>query len=117
MSHCRSYSVSWCVTHYTLLPNHLYLQMSIVMSHWSGSSPLTSAIPSFLDPYWDSSWIFCFCPVSQRSMYKGLGTLYPLAVYMSVDVGVGQHKALEMLGWTWIWAWVEAEFVRPPALL
>lgn len=36
-----------CVSKYTLLFVHLYLQIFIVMSYWSGSKPLASAIDQY----------------------------------------------------------------------
>lgn len=46
-----------CVAQYTLLLKQLFLQMFIIMSHWSGSKPLASPILLILDPDWDSSQI------------------------------------------------------------
>ena len=56
-----------CVQQHTPLSTLLCLQMFIVMSHWSGTRPLASAMLSVLEPQWDSSWIFYCCPVSWRS--------------------------------------------------
>ena len=47
---CGSCSVSQCVPQHTFLSTHLYLQMFIAMSHWSGSRPLATATHSILDP-------------------------------------------------------------------
>lgn len=41
------------------------------MSHWFGLRSLTSVTSSILDPHWDSSWLSCCCPVSQRSWSFG----------------------------------------------
>lgn len=82
---CGSCSVSQC----TLLSQHLYLQMFIVMIHWSGLRLLASDTLSTLEPHWDSSWIFSCCPLSWR--FCTFGSL-PLctAVHRQVDVvGVG----------------------------
>lgn len=50
-----------------LLPTLVFLQMLIVMSYWSNSKPMASATLSVLQLHWDSSQIFCFCPVSYIS--------------------------------------------------
>ena len=63
--------MSQCVPQYIPLSTHLYLQMFIAMSHWSGLRPLASATLSILDPYWDSSQISCCCPVSWSSCVSG----------------------------------------------
>ena len=42
--------VSQCVPQSIPLSTHLYLQMFIAMSHWSGSRSLASVTPSILDP-------------------------------------------------------------------
>ena len=53
-SHRGSFSISWCIPKYNLLYTHLYLQMFIAISHWSGSRPLASATPSILNSHQDS---------------------------------------------------------------
>lgn len=63
-SHPGSFSVPSCVTHYTLCPTQLYLQMFIPMSQGSSWRPLAASTLSTLDPHWDSSLIACCCPVS-----------------------------------------------------
>jgi hypothetical protein len=58
--------MSQCVPYSTPLSTHLYLQILIKMSHWSGSRLLISAILFILDPQWDYSQISCYCPVLWR---------------------------------------------------
>lgn len=45
--------------------------MLTAMSHWPCSKSLVSATLSILDPYWDSSWMPCCCPVLCRSCSFG----------------------------------------------
>ena len=65
---------------YTLLPQQLYLQTFIAMSHWSGARPLASTL-STLYPHWDSSQISCCCPVSWRTSSAGQAFLGSLTVH------------------------------------
>jgi hypothetical protein len=88
-----------------LLPQQLYLQILIAVSHWSGSSPLASAT----DQYWPSLgllWISCCCPVSQRTFRfasAGPTTSCGPAVHRSANVGVGQLRALDLgLSGSWV---------------
>ena len=97
--------MSQCVS----LSTHPHLQRSIAMSHWSGSRPLASVTPSVLDPYGNSSQISCCCSVSWSCV------MCPAATYPN------QSQMIQILGWAssepWIWAWVAADLVKPPALL
>lgn len=49
------------VTLYTFRPIHLYLQVLIAKSHWSGPRPLVYNTHLMLDPHGDS-WIPSWCP-------------------------------------------------------
>ena len=83
----------------TFLSKHLCLQMFISMSCWSVLRPLGSATLSILDPYLNSSWRSCCCPVLWRSWSLGSARLAPPwtpAAHRWVDVRVGQLKALDV---------------------
>ncbi|CAO2588008.1 hypothetical protein LEMLEM_LOCUS4761, partial [Lemmus lemmus] len=54
-------------------------------SRWSGSSPPVPATLWVLDPYWDSSWIFCCCPVSWRCCNFGSAGLAPSVLPKIMD--------------------------------
>lgn len=75
------------------------------MSHWSGSRPLASALPSILDSHWDSSQIPCDCPESWRSCgydSVGLAPSCPLAAHRWGRC-LGQLKTLDLgLSGSWV---------------
>lgn len=114
----QSCSVSWWHTGYPFVQAAV-LALLIAMTHYSGSRPMASATPSTLVSYWDCS--YC-CPVSWRSFSFGSsGPACILAVHRCV---CGRCVCGVCVCWggctnskPWIWAWVEAELVSPPALL
>lgn len=55
-----NHNVSQCVPKYSPSSSHFCLQMFIAIYHWSGLRSLDSSTLSFLDPYWNSSCIYCF---------------------------------------------------------
>jgi hypothetical protein len=81
----------------------------------SGSRPLAFATLSMLDPHQDSSQLSCCCPVSWRAC--SFSSAGPAPSYHMLQQFIdGVH-----VGWAnskpWVWAWVLAELVSPPALL
>ena len=96
-NYCENYSVSQCVPQFTLLSTLLCLQ-------WL-TRPLASPTLSMLDPHWDFSWIFCWCPVHGDPTALDLQgqPLYTLQQFRDgVDVELGWLKALD-LGLRSIW--------------
>jgi len=108
ISACRGliYSMSRCVSHYTLSSTHLYLPTFIATSHWYDLRPLASATLSVLGPHRDSSQMCCCCPESWRPCSFGSAGQAPSlapAVHRWVDVAMGQHRALDLgLGSSWV---------------
>lgn len=58
-------------------------------SNWSALRPLVSATLSKPDPYRDSSWILCCCPVPWRSCSFGPARQDPLCGYRGVGRWMG----------------------------
>jgi hypothetical protein len=96
-------SVMW----YTLLPKHLYLQMSVAMSHWSGSRPRVLLHHQY--------WIFTGNPLG----YPELPCV--MEILQLCFCRTCPLSSSYMLDWArskpWLWAWVVAESVGLPALL
>lgn len=64
-------AVVWHIRQFTLYSNHFYLSVFTTLSHWSGSGPLVSAVPSIMGSHWGSSCISSCFPESWRSCYFG----------------------------------------------
>ena len=93
---------------------HIFLHAGIIgKSHWSGSRPLVSAVPSMLDLHWNSSCTSCCCLCCVEIMQPWVHRTdlpHPAPTPMlreitdGVDIGLDQHIPL-VLG-----------LVSPPAL-
>ena len=77
----------------------LYLQVFIATTLCSGLRSLASATLSVLDPQWDSSQIFCCCPLSWRSCSFAFVEPVPSctpAVHQWGRCWLSQFKALDL---------------------
>lgn len=77
----------------------LFLQAFITRSHWSGSRPLTAAIPWILGSHWGYSWI-SYCCLCHRDLVALTLQVQPLRMIQNlidkVGVGVSYLTALVM---------------------